>query len=132
MNLADRCFDRAWADDELFDTIQVLLGGRPSEECLEDGFEWRVGNCWVDPYDASVEVVIPRGQPHLTRETADKVLALGFGRVYENVADQERCVLWTASDQGWGGNHWSESSDRWEVLKLRARVKELGSWFART
>jgi hypothetical protein len=121
MTLAERCFDRSLADDELFDTLQTLLGGLSTDQCLEPGFEWRVTDCWVDPYDGSVEIVIPEGQSGLTRETADKVLALGFDMVYENPPAQERAIVWTTGDASWAANKWRATSDRWEIAKLRAQ-----------
>lgn len=125
MTLAERCFDRSLAEDELFNTLQTLLGGRPAEDCLDPTHEWRVSDCWVDPYDGSVEVVIPEGQPHMTREVADKVLALGFDIVYENRPGTDRAFVWYRASEGWASSKWGDSDDRWQIAKLRAEIARL-------
>lgn len=134
MNIAERCYDRATADDELFDTLQTLLGGRPSDECLDPGFQWMINTCWVDSYDGSVEVVLAAGAPRLTREAADKVLALGFDQIYENAPGEPYATVWTRAGcwpQGAASKH-REAGERWEVAKLRARVAQLERQLAGT
>lgn len=83
-SLAERCYAEEQASDELFNTIHSILGGGPIEKCTEEGFHWPCVDTWVDPYDASVEVILGPGQPPMTREQADQILALGFGQIYES------------------------------------------------
>lgn len=131
MTLAERCFDTSRADDELFDTLQVLLGGRPTEECLDPAFRWMVNDSWVDPYDGSVEIALAIDAPRLTRETADKVLALGFDMIYENVPREPYAATWYRNGHHPEGaaSKSRDSTVRWEICKLRARVAELEQRF---
>lgn len=125
MTLAERCYDRERAQDELFDTLQTLLGGRPSHECLTKGFEWRLADCWVDSYDGSVEIVIPEGAPAMTREQADVILALGFDVVYENLRGYEKGRAWTKDGMDPIPRSSRDGNESPKVAKLRARVAEL-------
>lgn len=92
-NLALRCFDSFGAEDELFEKVQVILGGRPVRECIEPDYKWLVLNTWTDSYDSSVEVVIAPDAPPMTREQADIILALGFDCIFES--QDERGVRWS-------------------------------------
>jgi hypothetical protein len=123
--LADRCFDSGLADDQLFSAIQELLGGRPTEECLDETFQWMVTNSWVDPYDSSVEIYIPAGSPRLDRAKADAILALGFGQIYENAEGAERAAVWTRSGCSAASNKWKEGDGIIQLRKARVRITEL-------
>lgn len=97
-NLAERCYDYVDAGDELFSKAQEIMGGRPVDECLQDGFKWLVGTTWTDSYDGSVEVILTEHAQPMTQEQANAFLALGFGQVYESQG--ERGVQWTSRGPG--------------------------------
>lgn len=94
--LAECSYDSDNSPGELFDTIHYILGGAPLDQCANDGFVWPCEDTWSDGYDCSVEVVLHASSPPLTRDQADKILALGFGQIYESPAG----VNWTKDNQG--------------------------------
>lgn len=97
-SLAERCFDAQSADEELFNTIHEIMGGADLETCTDEGFVFPVDHTYVDPYDSSVEVIMNKDVPPMTREQANAILALGFGQVYESHGSDGR--QWTKTDVG--------------------------------
>lgn len=85
--LGDRCFAHNDTDphDELFVALQVIFDGK-------------VVDTWTDSYDASVEIVLTDSATPMTREQANAILALGFGRIYESQG--ERGILWGPTGSG--------------------------------
>ena len=104
-NLAQRCFDEDRATDELFKTINAIMGGRPLEECASPGYKWAATDTWVDDYDQSVEIIRGPEQPELTQEQATAILDLGFACIYESPADADTNsrdgFLWTRNGRSW-------------------------------
>lgn len=96
--LAERCYDAGLAEDKLFASLHAIMAGAPMDQCRDDNFMWPVVDCWVDPYDSSVEVIVNSGVSPMTREQADAILALGFGQVYESHGDVGR--QWTKTGVG--------------------------------
>lgn len=124
MTLAERCYDRSLAEDELFATIHRILGGTSLDNCLCEEFEWRVIDTDVDSYDDSVEVILKPGSLPLNREEVDKILELGFGQVWESIGETGR--QWTKL-RGPMLSHPRQPSDESpiQLQKLRQRVKQL-------
>lgn len=124
MTLAERCFDRVSAEDELFSTIHGILTGTSLDNCLDDGFEWRVVDTGVDEYDGSIEVILKQGSLPLTRQEVDKILKLGFGQIWESNGECGR--QWTKL---YGPNQCQprKPSDEGplQIQKLRQRIKQL-------
>jgi len=86
-NLAERCFDASEAESELYRKLLQIV----SREEKPTGYP--VLDCWVDPYDGSVEIVLWSGV-RLRRDQANDILALGFGVVFESFGE-EKGVRWT-------------------------------------
>lgn len=92
-SLAERCFAAESAEEELFDTIHKILGGLPHDMYEHKEFIFPAVHTYVDPYDASVEVIMSIKVPPMNREQADAILALGFSCVYESQGSDGR--QWT-------------------------------------
>lgn len=119
--LAERCYDVTRALDTLYDKIHTIMGGADIRRCCEEGFIFPVIDTWVDDYDASVEVVTREGQPKMTREQADQILALGFGCIYEtpqNNSEVNGGVMWTKTYNGWCQPK-PRDDDRQELVKAK-------------
>lgn len=108
--LAERCFEDGIAQDELFNSIQEILGGESiCGNSLKPDFKFKAIDVWTDSYDSSVEIVLASDTEPITREQADKILALGFRLVYES--------------QGARGVQWAENK-RWKCLPSTGRDGE--------
>lgn len=128
LTLAERCYHSQRAEDELFNKIHYILGGEDLKNCLNPTFKFLCYDCSTDHYDDSVEVILTDGTPPLTRESADKILELGFGQIYESQGDN--CNVWTrkgVSKNGSSARTGSQEDERWALIKLREenlRLKE--------
>jgi hypothetical protein len=121
INLARRCFDNSFAHDELFDTAQVYLGGKDSEQCLQPDFVWMVYNASTDYYDCSAEIILSEHAPEITREIADKFLSLGFSQIYFS-CEGKMGDCWTTTSRGVCSSRKADERDI-ENHKLRAHLK---------
>lgn len=103
--LAEWCYNELRSSDKLFEEIIRIMGGAPIDQCADAGYKWACADCWVDDYDASVEVIRGIDWPELTREQADEILSLGFGQIYESLANADTStptgILWTKTRRGW-------------------------------
>lgn len=124
MTLAERCYDREYASQEIFNTVHNILTGTSTENCLSDGFVWRVLDTSVDQYDESIEVILQHNSEPLTREEVDRILDLGFGQVYESLGETGR--QWTKL-HGPHSCHPRMCSDQEniQIQKLKAQIREL-------
>lgn len=123
MTLAERCYDRERAEDELFSTIHKILVGDDLDKALDKGFVWRVIDVWCDPYDESVEVILCKNAKQMTRDEVNQILDLGFGQVWESCGDIG--IQWTRTYESKCIPKQSSDESSIEVQKLRAEVKQL-------
>lgn len=110
-SLADRCFDYQDANNEVFEALQIICGGQSIENCRNDDFKWHVVDCWFDSYDSSIEIVIPEYAPPLDREKANKILDMGFCKIYES--------------QGENGKAWYKNYESLASSRKRSGNKQL-------
>ena len=85
MNIADKIFEGGFAENDLENELEILLGE-------EDYYNQLEIHHW-DWYDSSIEMVFKEGWRGLTREEADKILDFGFSIVYETIGDEG--IYWT-------------------------------------
>lgn len=136
--LAERCFEQDRAETELYETIHGIMGGEDLRHCTRDGFIFPVIDTWTDDYDGSVEVTTRDGTPKMTREQADKILALGFGMIYETPGNTEEVnggVIWTKTGTGWCQPKPIKDDEYKELIKARhdrdalhAKLLNFGEW----
>jgi hypothetical protein len=85
LTLAERCYQHELASEELWTTVWQIMGGTKGEwdrpPYLDTSF---------DHYDNSCEVMLREDQAPMTREQADKILALGFSCVFESRGEEGR------------------------------------------
>ena len=117
-SLAERCYLAGYVEQELFETVALILGSDP-EKCLDEGFKWQVSDCWWDEYDCSIEVIRQEDCEQMTREQADQILALGFGQIYESCGTVGRQI--TKSYMAPCNSRETKSEEK----KLRAEVNIL-------
>lgn len=82
--LAEKCFDALRDDLELYDAVNMALGAQK-----RDYSRYYIFYCCVDPYDKSVELFFSLDSPKLDRESANKILDLGFGVIYASYGPEE-------------------------------------------
>lgn len=117
MTLAERCYDSDQVGDELFQKVNEIFGVN-YKNCLETGFVWGAWDVQWDDYDDSIEVIRPANSEFMSREQADQILALGFGKIYESCGD--KACQWVKT--GCGAVSPREPDER---LRLRAEVAQL-------
>jgi len=104
-NMAEACYAEEQWTDRLFTEVNRIMGGKPLDECADKDYKWACVDCWVDPYDASVEIIRGIDWPELTKEQAMAILDLGFGQIYESPANADTTsrdgFLWTRKGRGW-------------------------------
>ncbi len=117
--LAQRCFDSAEVDMELFNKVNEILGC-DSEDCLKEGFVWGAQDTYWDNYDGSVEIIRPESSEWMTEEQAQKVHELGFAVIYESKGDE--CCHWYKGKATIGG---AGARKGGEERKFRAKYEAL-------
>lgn len=116
-SLAARCFDRNQAEFHLYTTLEEILG--------EDS----VVDCWVDDYDQSVEIICGKEFAAITREQADKILALGFYQIYESHSGDQLSIHWTKDSTG-SCSPRERNESHSKLLKARQEIAELNARLA--
>lgn len=119
LNLAQRCFEYAIAEDELLEKIHNILSNKSFNGCCDENFQWFVDDYSTDLYDQSVEVIMNFKAPPMTREQADKILDLGFGCIYESQG--ERGTQWCKNSSGKCSPRNADDDSR-DLSRARARI----------
>lgn len=120
-SLAERCYSSENIEDELFESVNKILGC-DTNECLKDQFVWGATDTWWDQYDGSVEITRPLNAEYMTGAQADAILELGFDLIYESCGDKAQS--WTRN----GSNECSprEGGDiRMSRIKQKIELKEV-------
>jgi hypothetical protein len=89
--LAEQLFEFSDLEMELFEKVNEILEC-DTDKCLAPDFVFGAIDTLFDEYDMSVEVFRAEGANFMSREQANQILDLGFGRVYENCGS--RCRAW--------------------------------------
>jgi hypothetical protein len=115
--LAEKLFEFSELEMELFETVNSILDCN-TVSCSKEGFVWGAIDIGFDEYDNSVEVIRPNYAEYMTREQANKILELGFSRIYESCG--AKCRVWDKT------SHFEASSrESGQILQLKARIKNL-------
>lgn len=118
-SLASKCFELSSISDELFNKVNKILGCNV-DDCLRENFVWGATDTYFDDYDASVEVIRPKGSEFMTEGQAAQILELGFSCIYESINNKDKARLWNSD--GFGECSKREGN---ETNRLRAAINTL-------
>lgn len=118
MTLAQKLFANKNLEDELFDRLNEIFGCN-TRECLKEGFEWGVLDCFFDWYDESVEIIRPENSPDITKDQAAAICDLGFGKIFDSRGEDGRLYY----RNGEYGKCLPKGGD--ETNRLQATIKAL-------
>lgn len=91
--LAERLYTYQKYEDELFDTVNSIMGSDVAQ-CGDENFRFAVNDTFWDSYDGSVEVVLDAATPWMTNEQATRILDLGFKQIYASRGEEMENIFW--------------------------------------
>jgi len=117
-SMADRLFLAQSIEMDVYDEVCRILTGDPdnSDECEDIGWDY---------YDGSLEVIRTNTSNHMTREQADEILKMGFGRIYESYGDGQ-AICWNEKMEGKCSPRTGTATTRLksENIKLKQRLED--------
>jgi hypothetical protein len=117
--LAEQLFEFSDLEMELFEQVNKILGSDISK-CTAPDFVWGAVDTGFDEYDSSVEVIRPNDAEYMSREQANQILDLGFGRIYESCGT--KCRAWDKT------SHFETSPrESAEILRLKAKINKFNA-----